>query len=152
MPSNIAAVAASFKSEILQAIHNFGAAPIRASSAADSLMAALYFQGTGLGYATTAYSVTGEVTGTGYTAGGNSVTNATAPAVSGPSAYWTPSASISWSGLTVSSDFDCWLLYNSSQGNRAIAVFTMPPQTIMAGIFTITMPVNAPGTGLLQVS
>lgn len=145
MSSNISAVCASFKGEILQAIHNL-------ASAGDSLKAALYFQNSSLGSATTAYSATGEVTGTGYTAGGKAVTNGVSPAVSGITAYWTPSAAIQWTSLTISSNFDCWLLYNSSKSNRGIAVLTFPAQTVVAGTFTISMPANGPTTGLLQVS
>ena len=145
MAGNVSAVCASFKGEILQAIHNL-------ASAGDSLKAALYFQNQGLGSATTAYSATGEVTGTGYTAGGKAVTNGVSPAVSGITAYWTPSANIQWTGLTISAYFDCWLLYNTSKSNKAIAVFTFPAQTVTSGNFQITMPANAATTALIQVS
>lgn len=145
MAANVQAVAASFKAEILQGIHNLAAA-------GDSLKAALYYQNQGLGSATTAYSATGEVTGTGYTAGGKAVTNSVSPALSGITAYWTPSATVQWTGITISSAFDCWELYNSSKANRTIAVLTFPAQTVTSGTFTITMPANGPTTALLQVS
>lgn len=145
MAGNVSAVCASFKGEILQAIHNL-------ATAGDSLKAAIYQANQGLGSATTAYSATGEVTGTGYTAGGKAVTNGVSPAVSGITAYWTPSASIQWTGLTISADFDCWLLYNSTKANRGIATLTFPAQTVTAGTFTITFPANGPTTALLQVS
>src|SRR6185312_15619031 len=127
MASNVSAVCASFKAEILQAIHNL-------AGGADALKASLYYQNEGLGSATTAYSATGEVSGAGYTAGGKAVTNSTAPAVSGITAYWTP-FSIQWTGLTISSTFDCWLLYNSSKANRGILVLTFPGQTVSSGTF-----------------
>lgn len=152
MAANTQAAAASFKSEILQGIHNLGVGVTRGSTAADTLKAALYFAGSSLGQATTVYSTSGEVTGTGYTAGGNTVANATAPTNSGGIAFWTPSANIQWTGLTISSSFDCYLLYNSTQSNRAIAVFTFPAQTISAGTFTITMPSNTNTSALIQVN
>lgn len=145
MSSNVAAVCASFKQEFLEAIHNL-------ASGGDTLKAALYYQGTGLGYATTAYSATGEVSGTGYTAGGKTVTNGVSPALSGLTSYWTPSASVQWTGLTIGSNFDCCLLYNSSKSNRAIAVLTFAAQTVSAGTFTVVFPANAPTSALLQVS
>jgi hypothetical protein len=148
MSANIQGVAASFKKELLQGYHSFGAG----YRAADTFKAALYYQNEGLGYGTTAYSSAGEVSGTGYTAGGQTVTNATGPAVTGPAAYWTPSAQLQWTGLTIASLFDCWELYNSSQSNRTVAVFTFPAQTVTAGTFTISMPPNAAGSALLQVS
>ena len=148
MSANVQGVAASFKAEILEGYHSFGAG----YRAADTFKAAIYYQNESIGYATTAYSATGEVSGTGYSAGGQTVTNATGPAVSGPSAYWTPSAQLQWTGLTIASPFDCWLLYNSTQANRAVAAFTFPSQTVSAGTFTITMPPNAAGSVLLKVS
>lgn len=145
MSSNVAAVCVSFKAEILQAIHNL-------ATGGDSLKAALYFQNSSMGSGTTAYSATGEVTGTGYTAGGKAVTNGVSPTTSGITAFWTPSAQIQWTSLTISSNFDCWLLYNSSKSNKGIGVLTFPPQTVAAGTFTISMPSNTASTALLQVS
>lgn len=145
MSANIEAVCASFKQEFLEGIHNL-------SSGGDTLKAALYYQNSGLGYATTVYSSTGEVSGAGYTAGGLTVTNGVSPAISGQTAFWTPSASLSWSGLTIASLFDCWLLYNVSKANRAIAVFTFPAKTVSSSVFVINMPSNAAATALLQAA
>ena len=104
--ANTQAMTTSFKGEILTATHNFGTAPIRAATTADTFKAALYVTTATLGAATTAYTVTGEVSGTGYTPGGVTVTNATPPATSGTTAYWTPSASITYSSVTLSTAFD----------------------------------------------
>jgi hypothetical protein len=144
--------------EVLTATHNFGVAPTRGTSAADTFKAALYFASATVNAATTVYSTTGEVTntsGTGYTAGGVTVTNATAPLSSNSSpvigtAYWTPSASFSWSALTVTTAFDAVLIYNSTQGNKAVSVHTFGSQTITAGTFTLTMPTNNTTTALLR--
>jgi hypothetical protein len=145
MSANVQGACASFKKQILEAGHNL-------TAAGDTLKAALFYQNSGLGYATTAYSATGEVSGTGYTAGGMTVTNAVSPTTSGATAYWTPSANLVWTGLTIASNFDCLLLYNSSKSNEAISVFTFPAQTITAGTLTIAMPANALGTALIQLS
>lgn len=152
MSGNVQSFASSFKAEILQAYHNLGTTVTRSSTAADAIKAALYYQNSSMGATTTAYTSLGEVVGTGYTASGQLVSNSTAPALSGTIAYWTPSASITWAGLTISSPFDCYLLYNSTQSGRAIATFTFAPQTIAAGTLTITMPANGPTSALLQVS
>ena len=148
MTANVASVCTSFKNELMLGFHCLGAG-IRA---ADALKAALYLQNQSKGGGTTAYSATGEVSGTGYTAGGKAVTNGVAPTTSGITAFWTPSAQVQWTGLTIASLFDCWLLYNSTQANRGIAVLTFPAQTVTAGTFTITFPANGPTTALLQVS
>jgi hypothetical protein len=150
--ANTQAMATSFKSEILQGVHNFGTAPVRAVTTADTFNAALYLASATINATTTVYSSTGEVTGTNYSAGGVTVTNATAPATSGTTAYWTPSASIVYTNVTLSVAFDAVLIYNSTQSNKAVSVHTFGSQTVTAGNFTLVMPVNGPGTALLNIA
>ena len=150
--ANSQAMTTSFKTEILTATHNFGTAPTRGTSAADTFKAALYLASASLGAGTTAYSSTGEVSGTNYTAGGVAVTNATAPTNSGTTAYWTPSASITYTNVTLATSFDAVLIYNSTQSNKAVSVHTFGAQTITAGTFTLVMPTNAAGTALLNIA
>jgi hypothetical protein len=143
--------------ELMTATHNFGTAPIRAATTADTFKAALYLTSATVNAATTAYSATGEVSGTNYTAGGVTVTNATAPIATNSSAtagvaYWTPSASITYTTVTLSTAFDAVLVYNSSQSNKAVSVHTFGSQTITAGTFTLTMPSNTTTTALLRLS
>ena len=150
--ANTQAMCTSFKGDLLQAVHNFGTAPTRAGTGADTFKGALYFATASLGAATTAYSATGEVTGTNYTAGGNTVTNATAPTTSGTTGYWTPSASLAFTNVTITTAFDTVLLYNSTQSNKAVAVFTFGSQTITAGTFTLTMPSNDASNALIRLA
>lgn len=150
--ANTQAMTTSFKGEILTATHNFGTAPTRGSGAADTFKAALYVTTATLGAGTTAYTVTDEVSGSGYSPGGVAVTNATPPATSGTTAYWTPSASITYSNVTLSTAFDAVLIYNSSQSDKAVSVHTFGSQTITAGTFTLLMPANAAGTALLNIA
>lgn len=143
--------------ELLTATHNFGTAPTRGTSAADTFKAALYLTSATINAATTAYTVTGEVSGTNYTAGGITVTNATAPIATNSSAtagvaYWTSSASFVYTTVTLSTAFDTVLLYNSTQSNKAVSVHTFGSQTITAGTFTLTMPSNTTTTALLRLS
>jgi hypothetical protein len=150
--ANTQAMCTSFKSEILQAYHNFGTTVTRAGTGADTFKAALYLTSATINASTTAYTATGEVTGTNYTAGGVTVTNATAPTTSGTTAYWTPSASLTYTNVTLSTAFDTVLIYNSTQSNRAVSVHTFGSQTVTAGTFTLTMPTNAAGTALLNIA
>lgn len=158
--ANTQSMCTSFLGEVLTATHNFGTAPLRAATTADTFKAALYFASATVNASTTAYSSTGEVTntsGSGYTAGGATVTNATAPSSTNTSAtagtaYWTPSASFSWSALTVTTAFDAVLIYNSTQSNKAVSVHTFGSQTITAGTFTLTMPSNTTSTALLRLA
>jgi hypothetical protein len=147
----------SFLGELMTATHNFGASPVRAVTTADTFKAALYLASATINASTTAYSATGEVTGSGYTAGGVTVTNATAPSSTNSSVtagvgYWTPSASIVYTSVTLTTSFDSVLIYNSTQSNKAVSVHTFTAQTVTAGTFTLTMPSNTTTTALLRLA
>ena len=148
--SNTQAMATSFKGEILSGIHALGTTVIRAGTGADTLKAALYLASATINAATTAYTVTGEVSGTGYSAGGVTVTNANPPTTSGTTGYWTPSASLTYTTVTLTTAFDCVLIYNSTQSNKAISAHTFGSQTVTAGTFTLTMPVSDATNALIR--
>lgn len=136
----------------MNGIHAFGTTVVRGATTKDTFKAALFLASATINKSTTAYSTTGEVTGTNYTAGGVTVTNANAPANTSDVTYWTPSASFAWTTVTLSTAFDCVLLYNSTQSDRAVAAFTFGSQTVTAGNFTLTMPTNDQTTGLIRLS
>jgi hypothetical protein len=147
----------SFMGELMTATHNFGVAPTRGTSATDTFKAALYLASATYDASTTAYSVTGEVSGAGYSAGGVTVTAATAPTATNSSAtagvaFFTPSASITYTSVTLTTAFDAVLIYNSTQSNKAVAVYTFGSQTVTAGTFTLTMPSNTTTTALLRLA
>ena len=144
----------SFKVDLLNAVHAFNGTgvPAHTVSTADSFKAALYLASATLNATTTAYSATGEVSGTGYTAGGVAVTFGTAPSSTSTTAFITPSASIVFSSVTLTTAFDAVLLYNSSQSNKAVSVHTFGSQTVTAGTFTLTMPTNDSSTGLIRLA
>jgi hypothetical protein len=150
--ANTQAMCTSFKGEILSGIHALGTTVIRAGTGADTLKAALYLASATVNAATTAYSVTGEVSGSGYSAGGITVTNATAPTTSGTTGYWTPSASFTYTSVTLTTAFDAVLVYNSTQSNKAISVHTFGSQTITAGNFTLTMPTSDTTNALIRIA
>lgn len=153
--ANTQAIAKSFRVELLNGIHAFGTSVVRAGTGADAFKAALFLASATINADTATYTTTGEVTGSGYTAGGVAVTNGNAPANTGGTgivAFWTPSAAFSWTSVTLATAFDCVLLYNSTQGNKAVAAFTFGSQTVSAGNFTINMPTNDLTTGLLRIS
>lgn len=155
--ANTQAMCTSFKQELLNGSHAFGAQganSTRTVTTKDAFKLALFLATASLGAATTAYSSTGELAASGnYSAGGVAVTNATAPTTSGTTAFWTPSASASWTALTSSGSFDTALLYNSSStGSLAVAVFTFGAQSITAGNFSLTMPTNDSTNGLIRIA
>lgn len=152
--ANSQAMCTSFKVDILNGLHAFGTSVIRAGTTADAFKIAIYGTSGTLGAASTTYSATGELAASGnYSAGGNSVTNATAPASSGTTAFWTPSASVSWANLTSSTSFDAVLLYNNtSSGKNAVASFTFGSQSVTGGTFTLNMPSNDGTNGLIRIA
>jgi len=156
--ANTQSMCTSFLGELLSATHNFSSAnPAQTASTANTFKAALYLASATVNASTTAYSVTNEVSGTGYTAGGVTVTGATNPASTNSSTtagvgYWTPSASITYTTVTLTTAFDCVLIYNSTQSNKAVSVHTFGSQTVTAGTFTLTMPANTTSTALLRLA
>ncbi len=155
--ANTQAMCTSFKTELMLGAHQFGAVTIVSRGSLttptkDSLKAALYLATATVNAATTAYSATGEVSGTGYSAGGVAVTNATDPTATGTTAFWTPSASIVYTTVTLTTAFDAVLIYNSTQSNRAISVHTFGSQTVTAGTFTLTMPANDATNALIRIA
>lgn len=149
--ANTQAVATSFKVELMNGIHALGTTVARGGTTADTFKAALYLASATYNASTTAYSATGEVSGTNYTAGGVTFTWV-APTSSGTTAYSTPSASFTWTTVTLSTSFDAVLLYNSTQSNKAVAVYTFGATTVTAGNFTLTQPTNDSSNAALRLA
>lgn len=127
----------SFKSECYQGIHNL---------LADTLKIALYTSNANLDANTTVYTPVGEITGTGYSAGGNILTGATI-STSGNVAYvsfndvlWNPGIFTARGAL----------IYNASKTNRAIAVLDFGADKTTNTTFTIKMPANTPTSALIR--
>jgi hypothetical protein len=117
-----------------------------------TLKAALYLASATTGPTNSAYTATGEVSGTNYTAGGVSVTNGNTAGLTGTTAYWTPSAAITYTNVTLSTAFDAVMIYSTTDTNRNIGVFAIGSQTITAGNVTLNMPTNDSSTGLVRFS
>lgn len=144
------AMATSFKVEILTAYHNFGTTAIRAATTADVFKIALYTSSATLSAATTAYSATNEVSGTGYTAGGNTLTISQVPTSTSTTA-WLDFADSTWTSATITANGA--LIYNSSQGNRAVAVLAFGgDKTSTAGDFTIIFPTADSSNAIIRIA
>ena len=148
--------------------HNFRVGVVRAGTGADTYYGALLlasgtFNASSSDYTGTigATAMAGEVSGTGYTAGGVAITNATPPTATNSSAtagvaFWTPSASITYTTVTLATAFDAVMIYNSTQGTGgaypAVSIHTFGSQTITAGTFTLTMPTNNTTNALIRLA
>ncbi|MGA0172009.1 MAG: hypothetical protein ACO3NL_00010 [Phycisphaerales bacterium] len=157
------AMCTSFKQEILQGIHNFtngsGGGTTTTTGTGNTFKIALIKSspaGT-YGAASTNYSdVTGnsdEVTGTGYSAGGNSLTNVT-PSTSGTTAL-TDFADTTWSTATITASGA--IVYNSSTAagtaNRAVILLDFGgDKTSTAGDFTISFPTPDASNAIIRIA
>lgn len=137
------AMATSFKQEILQATHDFTA------STGDTFKIALYTSSATLGASTTAYSSTNEVSGTGYTAGGNTLTSVT-PTTSGTTALCDFNDT-SWTTATITARGA--LIYNSSKSNKAVCALDFgSDKTSTAGTFSIVFPAADSSNAIIRIA
>jgi hypothetical protein len=154
--ANTQAMTTSFKVDLFNAVHAFNATgiPAHTVSTADQFKAALFTAASTLNASTTSYTgAVTEVTGSGYNAGGVVVTFGTAPSSTGTTSFLTPSASITYTTVTLATSFDAMLLYNNTNaGKNSVAVYTFTAQTVAAGTFSLTMPTNDASTGLLRIA
>jgi hypothetical protein len=115
----------------------------------DTMKIALYTNSATLDATTTAYTTSNEVVGTGYTAGGNTLTgNAIS---SGGTTAWITFSDSSWTTATITARGA--LIYDSTRANAAIAVLDFgADKTSTAGTFTVQMPVAAASTALIRIA
>lgn len=137
------AMCTSFKQELLQGLHNFTA------STGDTFKIALFTSAATLGASTTAYSSDNEVSGTGYTAGGATLTNVT-PTTSGTTAL-VDFADVTWE--TASFTARGSLIYNASKDNRAVVVNDFgSDKTASGGDFQITFPAADASNAIIRIA
>ena len=139
----------SFKVELLQAVHNFGPA------SPDTFKIALYTAAANLGPTTTVYATSNEVVGTGYTAGGNTLVISTSP-TSGNNAQNVPTAYVSfanssWTGASFTARGA--LIYNSTEGNKSVAVLDFGADKIVSNdTFQIVFPTADATSAIVRIS
>jgi hypothetical protein len=127
----------SFKTQLYTAVHNL---------LTDTLKIALYTANADLNESTTVYTTTAEVTGTGYVAGGVTLTGVTINS-SGSTAYVDFADVVFNASVTAR----CALIYNVTQGNKSIAVLDFGSDKTSTN-FTITMPANTATAALIRSS
>ena len=139
----------SFRVELLQAVHNFG------PTSPNTFKIALYTAAASLDATTTVYTTSNEVTGTGYTAGGNTLVISVSP-TSGNNTASVPTAFISFSNLSwTSASFTARaaLIYNATQGNKAVAVLDFgSDKTVSNDTFTIQFPTPDADSAIVRIS
>jgi hypothetical protein len=139
----------SFKVELLQAVHNFG------PTSANTFKVALYTGAASIGAATTAYTTSGEVVGTGYTAGGVTLSITTSPTAAN-NTLSIPTAFISFANATwTNATFTARgaLIYNATQGNKSVAVLDFgADKTVNDDTFQIIFPTADANSAIVRIS
>ena len=130
----------SFRSDIVQGGQNLSS---------NTLKMALYTGDATLGPSTTVYTTTNEVVGTGYTAGGRTITGVTINTDANTNTVYVNFSNVSWTGANFTARGA--LIYNSTQSNKSIAVLDFGSDKLFtAANNTVTMPVNSASTALLR--
>jgi hypothetical protein len=129
----------SFKQDVLLGVHDFET---------DDIKLALFLASADLGAATTVYTTAGETSGTGYTAGGKTLTGVTV-LTSGTTAY-VDFADLTWNPAAFTARGA--LIYNASKSNKAIAVLDFGADKTASTIFTVQMPANTATSALIRFS
>jgi hypothetical protein len=138
------AMCTSFKVEILQGVHNFG------PSTPDTFKIALFTNSANLDASTSVYSTANEVASTNYTAGGLTLTVSTTPTSGGTTAFLSFSSPVTWSGVSFTTRGA--LIYNATEGNKAVAVISFgTDQTVSGGDFNIIFPAATSTTAILRI-
>jgi len=142
-------VTTSCKIQLLQAVHNFG------PTSPNTFKIALYTASANLNADTTIYNSTNEITGAGYTAGGNTLVISQSP-TSGNNQSAVPTAFISFSNTSwTSATFTtrCALIYNVTQGNKSIAVLDFgSDKTVNNDTFQIIFPTADANSAIVRIS
>ena len=133
----------SFKKELLEAVHNFK------NSGGDTFKLALYTSSATLGATTTAFTTTGQASGTNYTSGGAALTNVT-PSATGTTAV-TDFADLTFSTATITAR-SC-MIYNDTNSDKSVATIDFGgDKTSTAGDFTIVFPAKAASTAIIRIA
>lgn len=138
------AMCTSFKQELFEAIHDFNA------SGGNTFKVALYTSSANLGASTTAYSATNEVSGTGYTATGATLTNVD-PTTSGTTGFCDFN-DVTWSSSTITAN-GCLIYNDTASGDPAVSVHAFgSDQSSSGGDFTLTMPTADASNAILRLA
>jgi hypothetical protein len=134
----------SFKKELLEAVHNFK------NSGGSTFKIALYTNSASFDATTTAYTTSNEVTGTGYSAGGNTLTRVD-PTSSGSTAF-TDFADTTWSSSTITARGA--MIYNdSASGNPAVVILDFgSDKTSTNGDFTVVFPTADASNAIIRIA
>jgi len=135
----------SFKVQLAQGLHNFG------PTSPNTFYIALYTSSAALSATTTVYTSVGEVTGSGYTAGGEQlvITQTPTSGTTGNVAYWSFQNAV-WSPAAFTARGA--LIYNQTQGNASVCVLDFGSDITCANTFTVQFPTVTNTTAILRIA
>lgn len=147
--STLQSLCTSFKVELLDGVHAFGTTVVRAVTTPDVFKIALYTSSANIGPDTTAYTTANEVSGGGYTAGGKTLDVNPVPAASGTTALLSFD-NVTWTGASFTAR--AALIYNSTQGNKAVCVLDFGSDKTGGPNFTIDFPTADAANAIIRIS
>jgi hypothetical protein len=134
----------SFKKELMEAKHNF------LLSGGSTFQIALYTDSSSFTAATTAYTTSNEISGTNYSAKGNTLTRID-PSSSGTTAL-TDFADTSWSTATFSA-MGAMIFNDSASGDPSVVILDFGAlKTATAGTFTIAFPAADSSNAIIRIA
>jgi len=135
----------SFKVQLAQGLHNFG------PTSPNTFYIALYTSSAALSATTTVYTSVGEVTGSGYTTGGQQlvITQTPTSGTTGTTAYWSFANAV-WNPAAFTARGA--LIYNQTQGNASVCVLDFGSDITCANSFTVQFPVSSNTTAILRIA
>jgi 3D (Asp-Asp-Asp) domain-containing protein len=134
----------SFKKELMEAKHNF------LNSGGSTFQIALYSNSASFTAATTAYTATNEITGTGYTAKGNSLTRVD-PSTSGTTAF-TDFSDSTWTSSTLTAR-GALVFNDSASGDPSVIVLDFTAdKSSSSGDFTIVFPTADASDAIIRIA
>ena len=135
----------SFKVQLAQGLHNFG------TTSPNTFYIALYTSSAALSATTTVYTSVGEVTGSGYTAGGQQlvITQTPTSGTTGTTAYWSFQNAV-WNPAAFTARGA--LIYNQTQGNASVCVLDFGSDITCANTFTVQFPTVTNTTAILRIA
>ena len=138
------AMCTSFKKELLEAKHNF------LNSGGNTFKIALYTSSASLDASTTAYTTSNEVSGTNYTAKGNTLTRVD-PSSSGTTGF-TDFADTTWSSSTITAR-GAMIFNDSASGDPSVLILNFgADKSSSAGDFTITFPTADASDAIIRIA
>jgi len=139
----------SFKTELLDGVHAFGTTVVRPSTTPDTFKIALYTSFAAINASTTGYTTEGEISDGGYVAGGIDLVVNPDPTYTGTTAYLSFDDAV-WTSVSFTAR--AALIYNSTQGNKSVAILDFGSDKVAGPNFIVQFPTANSSNAIIRIS